>query len=106
MALRCIGAVTVRAAPYRTRLLPAQSTSRAMHSSSPAQAEVRSTTASGSTVYESARATDEYLQFHFGAPHEVLPYEDAPHSAPPPPYLTLTRDAIVSCVQVVRSARM
>jgi hypothetical protein len=27
---------------------------------------VRSTAASGSTVYESARAVDEYLQFHYG----------------------------------------
>jgi hypothetical protein len=26
---------------------------------------VRSTTASGSAVYESSRAVDEYLQFHF-----------------------------------------
>ena len=44
------------------------------------QATVRSTTASGSTVYESARATDEYLQFHFAPPDEILPYKDAPRS--------------------------
>ena len=44
------------------------------------QATVRSTTASGSTVYESARATDEYLQFHFAPPDEILPYNDAPRS--------------------------
>ena len=41
---------------------------------------VRSTTASGSTVYESARATDEYLQFHYASPEEILPYDDAPRS--------------------------
>lgn len=32
-----------------------------------AAASVRSTTASGSVVYESERAVHEYLQFHFGA---------------------------------------
>lgn len=31
-----------------------------------AAANVRSTTASGSVVYESERAVHEYLQFHFG----------------------------------------
>ncbi|KAJ1493454.1 S-adenosyl-L-methionine-dependent methyltransferase [Baffinella frigidus] len=35
--------------------------------------DVRSTTASGSTVYESARAVDEYLQFHFAKPDELAP---------------------------------
>lgn len=32
-----------------------------------AAATVRSTTASGSVVYESERAVHEYLQFHFGS---------------------------------------
>lgn len=31
-----------------------------------AGAQVRSTTASGSLVYESDRAVHEYLQFHYG----------------------------------------
>jgi hypothetical protein len=39
----------------------------AQHESSAASGSVRSTTASGSVVYESARAVNEYLQFHFGA---------------------------------------
>jgi len=39
-----------------------------------AKEQVRSTTASGSLVYESEKATQEYLQFHYGAPHLVFPY--------------------------------
>ena len=42
---------------------------------------VRSTAASGSTVYESERAVHEYLQFHYASDAEILPYADAPHSA-------------------------
>eukprot|EP00953_Heterococcus_sp_UTEX-ZZ885_P036273 18694-Heterococcus_DN1.PRE.3 len=42
---------------------------------------VRSTTASGSAVYESSRAVDEYLQFHFAKAHDVLPYSEGPSSA-------------------------
>jgi len=34
---------------------------------------VRSTAASGSTVYESSRAVDEYLQFHFASANELAP---------------------------------
>jgi putative 4-mercaptohistidine N1-methyltranferase len=42
---------------------------------------VRSTAASGSTVYESERAVHEYLQFHYASDSEILPYADAPTSA-------------------------
>jgi putative 4-mercaptohistidine N1-methyltranferase len=42
---------------------------------------VRSTAASGSTVYESERAVHEYLQFHFASDKEILPYAEGPHSA-------------------------
>ncbi|KAG9412367.1 hypothetical protein AC1031_015289 [Aphanomyces cochlioides] len=41
----------------------------------------RSTTASGSMVYESERAAHEYLQFHFGDSSEVVPYPFAPADA-------------------------
>lgn len=50
-------------------------------------AEVRSTTASGvgpgqgSLVYESARAVDEYVQFHFADPKDLLPFACGPHDA-------------------------
>jgi len=35
---------------------------------------VRSTTASGSLVYESEKATQEYLQFHYGIPQALFPF--------------------------------
>lgn len=38
-----------------------------MQKAAAAASSVRSTTASGSVVYESERAVHEYLQFHFGA---------------------------------------
>jgi hypothetical protein len=38
-----------------------------MASAAAPHAAVRSTTASGSAVYESERAVHEYLQFHYGA---------------------------------------
>lgn len=44
-------------------------------------ATVRSTAASGSGVYESRRAVDEYLLFHFGEPNLLMPYEFGPKSA-------------------------
>ena len=46
-------------------------------SSSSAAAAVRSTTdsgVSGSSVYETARAVDEYLQFHYARPADLMPY--------------------------------
>ncbi|DAZ98002.1 TPA: hypothetical protein N0F65_005160 [Lagenidium giganteum] len=46
-----------------------------------AATSVRSTTASGSVVYESERAVHEYLQFHFGDPKKVVPYAFAPQDA-------------------------
>lgn len=52
-----------------------------------AQNDVRSTTASGvgpgqgSLVYESARAVDEYVQFHFADPDELLPFPCGPREA-------------------------
>lgn len=42
---------------------------------------VRSTTASGSQVYESKRAVFEYLQFHYGSPEELFPFESGPIEA-------------------------
>ncbi|OQR81628.1 hypothetical protein THRCLA_11548 [Thraustotheca clavata] len=44
-------------------------------------ASTRSTTASGSMVYESDRAAMEYLQFHYGKDEEVVPYPFAPQDA-------------------------
>mmetsp|Transcript_29091 Transcript_29091/g.61123 ORF Transcript_29091/g.61123 Transcript_29091/m.61123 type:complete len:308 (+) Transcript_29091:113-1036(+) len=42
---------------------------------------VRSTAASGATVYESERAVHEYLQMHFATPSEILPYACGPENA-------------------------
>ncbi|KAF4030791.1 Methyltransferase domain [Phytophthora infestans] len=53
-----------------------------MSSSSPqARVSVRSTTASGSSVYESDRAVHEYIQFHYEEPSTVVPYSFAPLDA-------------------------
>ncbi|PRW60369.1 hypothetical protein C2E21_0705 [Chlorella sorokiniana] len=44
----------------------------------------RSTTSSaggGVSAYETRRAVDEYLQFHYGKPEEILPYELGPKDA-------------------------
>eukprot|EP00736_Rhodelphis_marinus_P014371 Rmarinus@m.9079 len=41
----------------------------------------RSTTNSGSAVYESARAVDEYLKFHFQPGNELCPFSIAPIEA-------------------------
>jgi len=56
---------------------------------------VRSTTASGvggSAVYETAKAVDEYLQFHFATEEELVPY-----SAPPPGALGFTKRMALKC---------
>ena len=37
--------------------------------------------AGGSSVYETKKAIDEYVQFHFGSPTDVLPYRDGPREA-------------------------
>ena len=42
---------------------------------------VRSTTASGSIVYESERAVNEYLQYQYGTATDLLPFPIGPHSA-------------------------
>jgi len=44
-------------------------------------ANVRSTAASGSQVYESKRAVHEYLLFHYGKPNDHLPHQAGPRSA-------------------------
>ncbi|KAF5830252.1 hypothetical protein DUNSADRAFT_14825 [Dunaliella salina] len=49
-----------------------------------ASVESRSTTSSvggGATAYETGKAVDEYIQFHYGDPRDVLPYPDGPKSA-------------------------
>lgn len=46
-----------------------------------AKETVRSTAASGSQVYESKRAVDEYLLFHYGAAEDVMPYGFGPLEA-------------------------
>lgn len=62
------------------RTLPAVST--ALRSAAAGRRTVaRSTTASGSLVYESRRAVDEYLQFHYAPKEEVLPYAFGPAEA-------------------------
>jgi len=43
--------------------------------------EVRSTAASGSTVYESRRTVEEYLHFHYGPKEHTLPYSFGPTDA-------------------------
>ncbi|MEW5305282.1 MAG: hypothetical protein WDW36_007834 [Sanguina aurantia] len=46
--------------------------------------EERSTTSSaggGAAAYETRKAVDEYVQFHFGADDDVMPYAAGPHSA-------------------------
>lgn len=42
---------------------------------------VRSTAASGSQVYESSRAVDEYLLFHYGDNSDIMPYTFGPSDA-------------------------
>ena len=42
---------------------------------------VRSTTASGSQVYESSRAVHEYLLFHYGSAEEFIPFSCGPAEA-------------------------
>jgi len=46
-----------------------------------AASTVRSTTASGSVVYESSRAVDEYLLFHYLPSKQLCPYDQAPAAA-------------------------
>jgi SAM-dependent methyltransferase len=50
-------------------------------SMSSATVQVRSTAASGSQVYESKRAVDEYLLFHYGRPEDILSFPKGPVEA-------------------------
>lgn len=46
--------------------------------------EERSTTSSaggGTAAYETRKAVDEYLQFHFGADADILPYANGPKAS-------------------------
>ena len=46
-----------------------------------AEIEERSTTSSaggGAAAYETRKAVDEYLQFHFGRDEDILPYKNGP----------------------------
>lgn len=66
-----------------TRVLSVKSTSlygtvKSAMSTSVAKETVRSTTASGSQVYESKRAVFEYLFFHYGDEDVQMPYEFGP----------------------------
>ena len=48
--------------------------------------EERSTTSSaggGAAAYETRKAVDEYLQFHFGADSDILPYANGPKVGAP-----------------------
>ncbi|CEG38624.1 Putative 4-mercaptohistidine N1-methyltranferase, OvoA C-terminal domain [Plasmopara halstedii] len=49
--------------------------------SAKALACVRSTTASGSAIYETECAVHEYLQFHYEEPSTIVPYDFAPLDA-------------------------
>jgi len=47
-------------------------------SGSLAQRSTTSSAAGGAAAYETRKAVDEYVQFHFGDPKDVLPYENGP----------------------------
>ena len=42
---------------------------------------IRQALRSGVQVYEQRRVVDEYIQFHFGKPEDIMPYKDGPTSA-------------------------
>lgn len=52
----------------------------ASQSSKPSSGGTGSTTGStgGIALYETEKAVNEYLQFHFGADSDILPYENGP----------------------------
>ncbi|KAL4427428.1 hypothetical protein ABPG77_000717 [Micractinium sp. CCAP 211/92] len=57
--------------------------------------ETRSTTSSaggGSGAYETRKAVDEYLQFHYGRPEDIMPYECGPKGA-----LRFTQELALLC---------
>ena len=52
-----------------------------MDTREPSTASTGPSAGGGPAVYETKRAVNEYLQFHFGDPNDVLPYRDGPHDA-------------------------
>eukprot|EP00961_Rhodomonas_salina_P088437 1189221-Rhodomonas_salina.2 len=54
---------------------------------------VRSVTASGSTVYESDRAVDEYLQFHYAPAEQLAPLVS--------PFVNQANSSIPVCIHCV-----
>ena len=52
-----------------------------MDSKDPSTTSTGPSAGGGPAVYETKRAVNEYLQFHFGDPNDVLPYKDGPHDA-------------------------
>jgi hypothetical protein len=51
-------------------------------SSSAGSSDVSTTSSShGQAVYETSKAVAEYLMFHFGAPRDILPYDNGPTNA-------------------------
>jgi len=71
----------------------------------PGAAMSTTSTSPGSTggvqVYEQRRAVDEYLQFHFGKPEDVLPFKDGPRSA-----LAFTSRCAELCAKHTRSCKI
>lgn len=59
------------------------------------------TSGAGPVVYEQRRAVDEYIQFHFGKPDDVLPYKDGPHRA-----LSFTARCADLCAKHTKSCRI
>lgn len=55
---------------------------------------IRSTAASGSQIYESARAVSEYVQFHFGDVKDLMPYSFGPTEA-----LQFTQRTALECMR-------
>lgn len=58
----------------------------------------------GPQVYEQRRAVDEYLQFHFGKPDDVLPYKGIPSS--PHKALGFTARCAELCARHTKSCRI
>lgn len=83
--------------------------SRASSAGAGAPATVRSTTDSGvsgagggAAVYESAKATNEYLLFHYAKDAELLPYAGGPASALQFPRRTAQVSALGQCCRCRR----
>ena len=74
-------AVTVGVCAFAAGFIVHKISNRRAAVSSSVSTTVRSTTASGSVVYESSRAVDEYLLFHYLPGEELCPYDLAPRAA-------------------------